>query len=548
MLFKSIDDFLSENWDEYCQQDVDLLENLKAVGVLKKTKSGKWRMNSKNEQILKKVPELWHDLMARNTFCKDPSPRKHLMLLIQNYDSMPTCKHCGNQAPWVQSARAFGNYCNSKCSGASVEVQTKRKADAISKYGVDHWAKSAGAQDKITQTIRARYGVDRVGQLPEHVASFKNRMANNREQIREKQLRTIRARKGRSDITCPAQSNISPDALQLLRDREALYATLTSMGSLKKFCEEYSVAPITVKSYVDRHGLTISYSSKGTSAVEAACIADLEQKGIIAHRWERVGKHELDIVIPAHNVAIEVNGVRWHSEVLGSKSRSYHLTKAKLAADHGYTLMQFYAHEIDRMSSLVTSMILSKCNMLPRIYARKCTARRITARESAEFLNITHLAGSTGATCHYGLYNDDGLAMVMTFTRSRYSKKHRWEIARMASKIGITVVGGAGKLLSLFRREYSPESIITYADKRISSGRAYKSLGFEEIRHTAPNYWYFHTNDTTKLYSRQTFQKHLLASKLASFNAELSEWENMQANGYDRIWDCGNMVFEWRAT
>jgi hypothetical protein len=25
----------------------------------------------------------------------------------------------------------------------------------------------------------------------------------------------------------------------------------------------------------------------------------------------------------------------------------------------------------------------------------------------------------------------------------------------------------------------------------------------------------------------------------------LSEWQNMQINGYDRIWDCGHMKFIW---
>ena len=45
-------------------------------------------------------------------------------------------------------------------------------------------------------------------------------------------------------------------------------------------------------------------------------------------------------------------------------------------------------------------------------------------------------------------------------------------------------------------------------------------------------------------YHRMGFQKHKLKNKLENFDPELSEWENMQVNGYDRIWDCGNMVFK----
>ena len=36
------------------------------------------------------------------------------------------------------------------------------------------------------------------------------------------------------------------------------------------------------------------------------------------------------------------------------------------------------------------------------------------------------------------------------------------------------------------------------------------------------------------------FQKFKLKNKLQKFDESLSEWENMKANGFDRIWDCGH--------
>jgi hypothetical protein len=36
----------------------------------------------------------------------------------------------------------------------------------------------------------------------------------------------------------------------------------------------------------------------------------------------------------------------------------------------------------------------------------------------------------------------------------------------------------------------------------------------------------------------------MLKDKLKDFDPVLSEWENMQMNGYDRIWDCGNFIYE----
>jgi hypothetical protein len=33
--------------------------------------------------------------------------------------------------------------------------------------------------------------------------------------------------------------------------------------------------------------------------------------------------------------------------------------------------------------------------------------------------------------------------------------------------------------------------------------------------------------------------------KLDYFDPSETEWVNMQNNGYDRIWDCGSLVYGW---
>jgi len=39
------------------------------------------------------------------------------------------------------------------------------------------------------------------------------------------------------------------------------------------------------------------------------------------------------------------------------------------------------------------------------------------------------------------------------------------------------------------------------------------------------------------------FQKHKLKGLLEYFNPEMTEWENMMNNGYDRIWNCGTITY-----
>jgi len=80
-------------------------------------------------------------------------------------------------------------------------------------------------------------------------------------------------------------------------------------------------------------------------------------------------------------------------------------------------------------------------------------------------------------------------------------------------------------------------------DRRYSVGKSYESVGFKFKGESNPSYYYIKGNELIR-YNRIQFQKHKLKSKLESFDPSLTEWQNMQLNGYDRIWDCGNYVYD----
>lgn len=44
---------------------------------------------------------------------------------------------------------------------------------------------------------------------------------------------------------------------------------------------------------------------------------------------------ELDFYIPSENIAIEFNGIYWHSEITGQKNKNYHLNKTELCEKQG---------------------------------------------------------------------------------------------------------------------------------------------------------------------------------------------------------------------
>jgi len=112
---------------------------------------------------------------------------------------------------------------------------------------------------------------------------------------------------------------------------------------------------------------------------------------------------------------------------------------------------------------------------------------------------------------------------------------------RFASKLNTVVVGAASKLFQSFVNSHSPNSVISYANKRFSNGKLYDTLGFKFVNQTKPNYWY--VKDKRIVGSRIMFQKHKLKSRLLKFDDSLSEYQNMLLNGYDRIFDCGNLSY-----
>lgn len=242
---------------------------------------------------------------------------------------------------------------------------------------------------------------------------------------------------------------------------------------------------------------------------------------------------ELDIVVG--NVAIEYNGLYWHSDKF--KPRSYHKRKQDDAEAAGYRLFQI--HEGDDLSVWKSVIDCTLGRNTRVIYGRKTELIRLSAAESKSFVDENHLQRGVGAKYHYGLVSGRELVAVMTFGKARYRSDVDWELIRFCNKKRVRVVGGFSKLLKAFRSDHSG-SIVSYANRRWSVGNVYEKNGFVHVHDTEPGYVYLKNN---VVYHRSAFMKHRLASLLEVFDESLSESENMRVNGYHRVFDCGNKVY-----
>ena len=255
---------------------------------------------------------------------------------------------------------------------------------------------------------------------------------------------------------------------------------------------------------------------------------------------------EIDIYIEERNLAIEFNGIYWHSELQG-KNKKYHLDKKNKAQEKDIDLIHIFEHFFKNKPEIVFSRIKNLLGKNDRkIYARKCVLKKVDKKTKSKFLIDNHLQGNCGSNFDIGLFYNDELVSLMSFCKKRKSLGNthtdgHYELARFCNILNTSVVGGASKLLSFFEKEKNPSSLVSYADRNWSTGTLYKKIGFNFVRFSNPNYWYF---KQMNVYHRYNFAKHMLKKKLKTFDKSQTEWYNMKENEWDRFWDCGNIVYE----
>ena len=271
----------------------------------------------------------------------------------------------------------------------------------------------------------------------------------------------------------------------------------------------------------------------------------LPNEPIVINNRAIINPLELDIYVPNKNIAIETDGIYYHSEISSGRNSNYHLNKTKTCATKGIRLIHVFEndwiHKKDIVKSILKNLLIKENK---KIYARNCTVKEITSNQKTEFLNLNNIYGNDLSMVKLGLFHNNELVMVMTLTTAKFSKSITWEINRCASKLNTNIIGGMSKLFKYFIRKYSPPKVISYCDRRYFSGESLLKIGFQFIENTPPEYHYIIDAYDT-LENPGAWRKLALKEKLAIFDPALSEWENMKVNGFDRIWDCGHSKWIW---
>lgn len=327
---------------------------------------------------------------------------------------------------------------------------------------------------------------------------------------------------------------------------------------------------ITKKEYIDKFGRTTSkkyherqseLTKKMNINLERSFVSKPEQElidwlngqEITTKRDRKILKgKEIDIYIPAKNIAIEFNGNKYHTEWFGGKTRQYHLNKTKACKENGVGLIHIFEDEYFYKKEIVynkISHILGIQQNLSSIMGRKCYIEKINKENAKLFLDKYHIQGYDPSTVHYGAFYNNELIAVMSFLLSN-KNSNDWELTRFASNYNYICQGIGGKLFKHFIKNNNPDTVKSFADRRWTineENNLYIKLGFKFDSYTLPDYKYYNTNvDRYKRWHKFNFRKKVLLRKYPDkLNETMTETEMVKALGYDKIWDCGLIKYIW---
>jgi hypothetical protein len=550
--------------------------------------------------FIKNKPELYKEIIQFKKFLNIDTTQKFSQIVYHfkiNLLDYPICEYC--QKPntrFIGFDSGYMNGCNKHCAiqlSRPKGVET-RKNNTFEKYGVEHTTQLKSVQEKMKKTTLERFGVEFAIQnndikqkmynimeekygckTPLQNTDIKDKMLNNfidkygvdnpmksKEFIEELRLKNLEKYGYEWKISTPEvrktidESNYDYNSKNIIEK----YSDLPKLKFIKyennlltylceKCNEEFNITTNLIYQRYIKHKIDICLNCNKLNnnitqghrdIIEIITAKNLE---IVINDRKLINPYELDIFCPKINLAIEFNGLFYHSTKekydIG-KEKDYHIDKKKKCLEKNIDLIYVWGDDWELKKDLVKSIINNRLGLTTKIGARKCILKEVNKKESKEFLEINHIQGDCIESKRYGLYYNDELVSLATF---KLMKKNTniYELKRFCNKQGISVIGGLSRLFKHFIREVNPLEIISFCDNDYFKGNIYYSIGMTLVEDFIPNYWW---SNGLERFDRRNFTKKKLVNMGEDIN--LTEVSIMEGKGWLKYHGSGNKKFIWK--
>jgi len=465
------------------------------------------------------------------------------------------CKKCGNEKGFISITKGYHKYCNNLfCRMNDESIKNTIKETKLQKYGNENFVNIEKAKltkiekygdsnftnrekfkktwsekpkeeklailDKSRNTKFSKYGnINYVNSEKISDSQIERYSAYIKDEFSKHKLKVIEHKNCGTNYICNICGNQEWQSTKFIYSRFAVNSSPCSICKPK-------MAP---------------FSSQETEIYNF--IRSIYDSDVIRNNRDIIDG-EIDIFLPDKKLAIEFNGVFWHSSEY--KNAKYHYNKTNLCKENGIRLLHIFEDEWIHKQDIIKDKIkniLGKTDN--KIFARKCDIGEVgDVYLQKQFYNKNHIQGWCSSSISYGLFYNKTLVALMSFSKATKSKKYEWELVRYATILNSVVVGGASRLLSNFIKDKLPTNIVSYADNSFSNGNMYEVLGFRNDGISSPSYFYVEKCNLMRRH-RFAFRKSELQKKNMINEGETEEEAIFRCGKYYKIYDCGKIRYIW---
>lgn len=387
---------------------------------------------------------------------------------------------------------------NSEYYFGSNDFKNKSKQTCLSKYGIEYIFQSEYFKDKIKKLYLDKYNVDNPSKVDDIIKQRELTRINNIKKFEQDNnyisISKIINKYGQGWLTIKNELNLIHYGKYTFIQNDELYK---------------------IENYYSNH----TRSKQEDKLYEY--IKSIYSGIIIRDTRSIIKPYELDFYFPELNLAIEYNGMYYHSTNIGYDKYA-HLNKTKLCLSKNIILIHIFEYEWLNNTDICKSIIsatLNKYNFI--IDSKNCEIKLVNSIDSKLFLKNNSLQDNyIDSTYNLGLYYNSELVQLMCISKLN-NNKNEVILERFCTKLFTKVINGFNKLLEF----QSNIELISYID---INKQLYKyDTNYEVIDIIEPSCSYYKQNNKLN-------------------NSNILNSQELMQQGWLQVYDCGLLKVKYK--
>lgn len=492
------------------------------------------------------------ELIKVTSFLPDGSPLGlRVRYAINGYTEIQTCESGNPLLKYNKAETDIWKYCSDKSCESCKRLKSAAYSESAKKLWSGPSGKRRATHEKVVDKMKAIGHYSRAGknswssdkpkaELEKMTAYAKTDAGRERRRMTAKQLWQSDEYKAKTE-TSRNRFLDCQNTLLLREGKLEITSEMTLVDLFNKYTFNRSDSYIRELIY-KVYGFYLDYGVTKPESVVRQFMLDIDPdcKKMRSDAIDEMRYVELDIYSEKYRLAVEVNGIYWHSSE--SKEDPRHVkNKHKIKHDWceklGIRLLQFTDYEINEKPNIVESIINTTAGLVStKLMARKLRLSYISKELAYPFFEQNHIKGASykiGKNVFVAMMNGTEIVSCMHFN----IHQNKAEIERFANKTNTIVSGASSRLLHKFVKDNSYiETIISFSYDDYFTGDVYKSLGFKYESWSEGYHW---TEDAYLLEHRSKFMKHKLLDRFDWATADMTEDDICYSAGFRKYRNAG---------